>query len=205
MQINTKQLAAIGILVGMMTTGAMALTSEGDPLPNRGNTERANANNLEQQFMQIQSELQQVSNALQPIQQEAQSRPEVQQSLLSYDVALTETMAQIAPDQADDIRLRGQLFADLVQAGDPAELNEAEVTQFQQSAQEFQNLRESLGDLEMQAQSSDAVRAEFSNYQDVFMSAVIEIEPRAEELLERQVALQRALMDLRQQAGPAPQ
>jgi peptidoglycan hydrolase CwlO-like protein len=205
MQIRTKQLAAIGILAGMMTTGAVALTSEGDPLPNRGATGQSSANDLEQQFMQIQTELQQVSSQLQPIQQEAQNRPEVKQSLLSYDVALTETMAQISPGQAEDIRLRGQLFAELVQAGDPAELNEAEVSQFQQSAQEFQNLRESLGDLEMQAQSSDAVRAEFSNYQDVFMSAVVDIEPRAEALLERQVALQRALMELRQQTGPAVQ
>jgi hypothetical protein len=203
MQNRTKKLTAIGLLAGMITTGAMALTSEGDPLPNRETTERASANELEQRFMQIQAELQEVASELQPIQQEAQNRPEVQESLLSYDVALTEAMAQMAPDHAEEIRRRGQLFAELVQAGDPSELNAEEVAQFQQSAQEFQNLREGLGELEMEAQSSDAVRGEFSNYQDVFMGAVIEIEPRAEALLERQVALQRALMDLRQQSGPA--
>jgi hypothetical protein len=203
MMIKTKQLTAIACMAGLMTTAAFALTSEGDPLPNRPAERSAgNAQDLEQRFMQVQSELQQVASELQPIQQEAQSRPEVQASLLSYDVALVEAMSQIAPDQAEDIQQRGQLFAELVQAGDPAELNEQEVAAFQQNAQEFQNLRESLGELEMQAQSSDAVRAEFSNYQDIFMSTVMEIEPRAEQLLERQVELQRELMALRQQAAP---
>ncbi len=196
---KSRNLLLISLCGSIAASAAYGLTGEGDPVQHEMQERSAGSESPQAQFEAAQAELQQIASVLEPIQQETQNLPEVQEALLAYDSALVEEMKSINPEQRAMIQQRGELFEALITAGDPSDLEPEAINEFQANAQQFQEVRSALGETEMEAQNGEEVREQLNEYQEVFMAAIVEVDPRATELMQRQEELHRTLSQLQGQ------
>lgn len=195
--INIRTVSALIAFAGL---GAATMQAQ---MPPQGQApqqqERPAADNVQQQLQQVQMELQQTQAQLQPAIQQANEQPEVRQALLGFDKALTEHMVEASPDQSEAIHRRSELFEKLISNRDFGAMDADAQQAYQQHVQEYQELQHTLMDSERQAMNDPTVQERLQAYQATQREALVEVEPQATELLQRQDQLRQQFQTLQQQ------
>lgn len=137
---------------------------------------------------ELMTELRQVNQQLAGIEQQAMQDPELQEQRAATEATVIAAMTELDPETEQKLDRMGDLQSELQtaqQEGDQEEMGSL--------LQEQRQLEQSLQQTQAQALEKEEVAASLESFRESLVSAMIEIDPTAEQLLERQEELQTEL------------
>lgn len=142
----------------------------------------------DEERQELTAELQQVSQRLAGIQQQAMQDQELQQQQAATQETVITAMIDLDPEAQENIERMEELQGDLQTAQE-----EADQERIGSILQEQRQLQQSLQQTQAQAMQQEEVVASIESFRESLVAAMVEIDPEAEELLQRQEELQTEL------------
>lgn len=186
-----------GPLIAGALTMALLLPAQGQPRqpasPNP--SQQGKASDLQK----IQAELGQLSQKLVEIQNEASKEKDVQKSLDKFEEGVAEKMASAAPELKDQVEqlheLRDELNNSKELRKNPGERSET----FEKKLGTYQKLNQQLQPIQQQAYQDPKVVKLRGEYYDELLSAMKEVDPKTQEILDRRNTLTAQMQQIQQQ------
>jgi len=140
---------------------------------------------VQQQLQQLQTELQTLDAQIQDVQSQANEDPKVRDALKNYSETLSEKMKEISPDQSDTIDRRQEIYKELLALTKDPEMSPEEQAKVQDLSQKFNSVRQELQMTEAQANQTESVQEALSEYNEVIVGEMAEIDPQIEDKIEK--------------------
>lgn len=139
---------------------------------------------------ELMAELQQVNQELVGIRQRAMQDPELQQEQAATEEKVIAAMTEVDPEAQQKLDRIQQLQGELQTAQ-----QEGDQEKMGSLLQERRQLEQSLQQAQAQAMEQQEVAAAVESFRQSLVAAMKEVDPKAEQLLQRQEELQAELMD----------
>lgn len=142
----------------------------------------------DEERQELTAELQQVAQQLAGIQQRAMQDPELQEVQAATEETVIAAMTELDPEAQEKIDRMEELQGDLQTAqeeGDQQEIGSL--------LQEQRQLQQSLQQTQVRAMQQEEVAASIESFRESLLAAMMEVDPAAAELLQRQEELQTEL------------
>lgn len=148
------------------------------------------------EMMEIQMKLQEISTKLSMIQQQAFELQRVIDAFTEYEAQLRAKMVELQPEAEGDIDEAEALLAELRAVEDFESLPPEEMEALQAKFMQFQETVQRLQPVEQQASQDPSIQAAQEGLEEVVMSAMAEIDPNAEAMIQEQEELIERYMEL---------
>lgn len=135
---------------------------------------------IDPEAQELFAELQEIQTELEPIQQEALSDPEIQAAQEALSSRIQQVMATVDPATPERIERLQSLMAE----AEAAQAEEDEQSMMEIVA-EAQQIEQSLQAAQAQAIQSPDLQPEVQGFQETLQEKMLEIDPAAEQLIER--------------------
>lgn len=143
----------------------------------------------DEERQELTAELQQVAQQLVGIQQRAMQDPELQEEQAATEEKVIAAMTELDPEAQEKLDRMGELQGELRTAQE-----ESDQQEIGSLLQEQRQLQQSLQQTQARAVQQEEVAASIESFRESLLAAMVEVDPQAEELLQRQEELQAELM-----------
>lgn len=200
--LNKGMLARSAALAAIMAFAAPIAPAQQPTPPGAAGQQQPNP--MQQEFMQVRAELQQLQEQLGEIQEQVlQNNPELQQRQEDFRDLVMTTMEDQGANPQGDINKLKTLQAELQKEEIPEEKRQKLIQDFRQTNMELQQAQQ-------EALQDEKVQEEQKSLNDDMMTAMVDADPQTETLLKKVEQARQKLMQIQQRfqqqqnGGPAP-
>ncbi len=148
------------------------------------------------EIQQLMAQLQELSQRIETVQQQARETAEVQEALVEYAKSLSEAMVEVNPEKKNDIQRFEKLMVEIIQLDDPDQMSERDQEKVRSTIQEHQQLSTELAAVHSQAIQSEKVQTMQEEARQTQMEIMQELEPQLMDIVRERGELVQRIQQL---------
>lgn len=197
----SQTIGIIALTLGLLTTTVQAQEKDRQKAiqpPSKDSPKKA-AQGPKQKLNQVRTQLQSIEQTLNKARDAALEKKALQKKRTAYINAQKTQMLHIAPDQAEDINRRFQLYEELVAMNSSEKDEDLDIKERQNKLKEFRQLDKSLREIYKKASSKKEVIQKRRSFQKRLIEGMKQENEDVEELLQKRKKLLAQYRQLRVQ------